>query len=177
MFSFPLGRSRSGSQAGRGLVGLGLSQSLNEYGKTCEQEPGQKENTVIGKNVLKSEKGKWDFISVVTSHKEQEMKCLQIFKIPLWIVPWALKLKDVFFNCFNSYIWILNIQICVLYSYRKKGNWIDCFPFLFLVVPIVGREFHCSGDLSQIPECQLGLWGGKSQLWYNCPYPKSDVLR
>lgn len=58
MFFFPLERSRSGSQAGRGLVGLGLSQSLNEYGKACEQEPGQKEDTVIGKNILKSEKGK-----------------------------------------------------------------------------------------------------------------------
>lgn len=60
MFSFPLEISRSGSQAGRGLVGLGLSQSLNEYGKTCYQEPEQKENMVIGKNILKSEKGKWE---------------------------------------------------------------------------------------------------------------------
>lgn len=63
--------------------GTEVFQNLNEFGKTCEQEPGQQENTVLGKNVLKSEKEKGDFISVVTSHKEQERKCLQIFKIPL----------------------------------------------------------------------------------------------
>lgn len=74
MFSFPLGRCRRGSRAGRGLVG---PWNLNEC-EACEQEPEQKDIAGTGNSFLKSEKGKSDFFSAA-SHKEQddllEIKC------------------------------------------------------------------------------------------------------
>lgn len=113
-------REKQEAAGQRDLVGLGLSSSLADWESLCPRTRAEK-TAVTGKRVLKWNRRTRPPFSGA-GPKEHEIKCSQISQIPHWTISWALKLKEEFFYYFDSYIWILTMQVCVLYSDGKKEN-------------------------------------------------------